>query len=374
LAEAQARLGHDVSVYFVSKFGEKAIVPDEALVEAIEFPMTIRSKHYGWSRSFARALKTRVSTFDVVHIHAIWNFPTWWAMRCAKRMAVPYIVAPQGSLETWALSRSKHLKHVYAAFFEKGLYDRASRMQALTAVEERQCRQFGIRAASEILPNGVDLTAIESASEPADLRHELGLGQGDQLIIFLGRIFPKKGLDLLAQAFGRLARERSGVTLLIAGHDSGTGYSEQVREMLAAENALERTHFLGEVSGQRKFEVLRGSDLFVLPSYSEGLPVAVLEAMAVALPVVITHQCNLPEVEEYDAGWITESKVDCIYQCLRRGLDDPQERKRRGRNAAALVKKHFTWDRIAQRSVEIYASMRKREITSVHRPSGTRQA
>ena len=357
LAEAQARLGHEVSVYFVSKPGEDAVVPDAALVDATEFPMSISSRHFGWSRSFAKAVKENVPDFDAVHIHAIWNFPTWWAMRCANRAGVPYILAPHGSLDDWALGRSRFLKRCYARIFEKPLFDNASRMQALTACEASQCKRFGIRVPAEILPNGIDLAAIDASRNRADLRSEFGLSNDEHILLFVGRIFPKKGLDLLAPAFARVVRDRPNVTLLIAGHDAGSGYLESVKQMFASAGALQKTRFLGEIKGRRKFEILRGADLFVLPSYSEGLPVAVLEAMAVGLPVIVTPACNLPEVETHNAGWIADAKTDSLSEKLQKALASLQERKQRGSNGAALVRKHFTWDTIARDSVEIYGRM-----------------
>jgi glycosyltransferase involved in cell wall biosynthesis len=357
LAEAQARLGHEISVYFVSKPGEEAVIPNAKLVDVTEFPMSISSRHYGWSRSFAKAVKRNVSRFDAVHIHAIWNFPTWWSMRCADRVGVPYIVAPQGSLEEWALGRSRFLKQLYARIFEKPLFDNASRMQALTECEAIQCGRFGVRTPTEILPNGIDLAAIEACRNRVDLRSEYGLPNDEQILLFVSRIFPKKGLDLLAPAFARVVREQPDVTLVIAGHDAGSGYLEDVKQMFAAAGALEKTRFLGEVKGSHKFEVLRGADLFVLPSHSEGLPVAVLEAMAVGLPVIVTPACNLPEVEIHKAGWVADTNVDSLSKKLQQALASAQERKQRGSNGAALVRKHFTWDTIARDSMEIYRRM-----------------
>ena len=354
LAEAQARLGQQVSVYFVEKAGEAAVVPDPTLVESRCFPMTVRSRHYGWSRPLRVALRQQISSFDVVHIHAIWNYATWSAMRQALRAGVPYLVAPQGSLEDWALGRSRRSKRLYAALFEKRLFDRAAGMQALTAAEAEQCRAYGIKAPAMILANGVDLQRIDASGEAADLRAELGLPQDERLLLFLGRLFPKKGLDVLAQGFGRLVRTREDITLLIAGHDAGTGYEQQVRAMLAACGAEQKARFLGEIRDDRKFQVLRGVDAFALTSYSEGLPIAVLEAMAAARPVIVTPGCNIPEVQEYEAGWICEPDPAACEQTLRQAFESEHELRRRGENARHLVEQRFTWPRIAESSLEIY--------------------
>lgn len=354
LAENQARLGHSVSIYFVEKPGEAAVLPDSSVVESRAFPMTVRSRHYGWSRSFRSALRQGLAWFDVVHIHAIWNYPTWAAMREAARARVPYIVAPQGSLESWALGRSRSLKRLYATLLEKPLFDRAACMQALTLAESEQCRKFGIKSPAVILANGVDLHRIDGSGEPADLRAELGLPSHERILLFLGRLFPKKGLDVLAQGFGRLIRTRDDITLLIAGHDAGTGYEQQLRTVLAACGADRKTRFLGELRGDHKFRVLRAVDAFVLTSYSEGLPIAVLEAMGAARPVIVTPGCNIPEVEQCEAGWITAPDAEACVQTLQQAFHGEHELRRRGQNARRLVEQRFTWTRIAESSLAIY--------------------
>jgi glycosyltransferase involved in cell wall biosynthesis len=357
LAEAQAKLGQQVSVYFVDKPGEAAVVPDPVLVDSRCFPMTVRSRHYGWSRPFRAALRQQTRSFDVVHIHAIWNYPTWSAMREALRAGVPYLVAPQGSLEDWALGRSRYLKGLYAALFEKPLFDRAAGIQALTAAEAEQCRAYGIKSPAMILANGVDLPRIDASGQPADLRAEFGLPQDERLLLFLGRLFPKKGLDILIAALGQLIGTRDDITLLIAGHDAGTGYEHEVRTMLAACGVVHKARFLGELHGDRKFQVLRGVDAFALTSYSEGLPIAVLEAMAAARPVIVTPGCNIPEVKEHAAGWICEPDAPACAQTLQQAFEHEQELRRRGQNARRLIEQRFTWDRIAQSSLEIYHRM-----------------
>ncbi|MEX1027726.1 MAG: glycosyltransferase [Candidatus Paceibacterota bacterium] len=354
LAEAQARLGHDVRVIFVEKYGEPPVMPDPALVRSECFPMTVRSRHFGWSRSYADAISRAVRDVDVVHIHAIWNFVTWWAMRAAHRANVPYLVAPQGSLEDWALGRSRYPKQLYAKVTEKRYFDRAAAMQVLTETEADQCARFGIRGPAKILPNGVDLSVIDRTRDAADLREEFGFAKESVLFIFLGRLFPKKGLDLLIPAFAKLADERADVGLVVAGHDAGSGYRGELEAMVMNSPAHDRIRFIGEVSGDRKFAVLRGADVFALTSYSEGLPVAVLEAMACGLPVVITPGCNIPEVSAHCAGWQVEANIGSVLEGLRAAANDAAARRRRGMNGRQLVEEKFTWPSIAEQSISIY--------------------
>ncbi len=356
LAEAQARLGHAVEVFYVEKPRAPAVLPDPGLVSSHEFRMTIPTEHIGWSRSFAKAITPAVSRVDAVHVHAIWNYPTLRTMRVAHRANVPYAVAPQGSLEAWALGRSRYLKSLYSAVAEKPYFDRATSMQALTEAEAAQCHAFGIRSPIRILPNGVDLRAIDAAAGQANLRAELGLPKETTLLLFLGRLFPKKGLDLLIPAFGQLVSADATAHLLVAGDDAGSGYRETVATLVREAGVSDRVHLLGEVQAARKWAVLRAADAFVLPSYSEGLPIAVLEAMACERPVVVTENCNLPEVRTAEAGWIVDATVESVLSGLRAATDSAHERGRRGRNGRQLVACRYTWDSIASQSLGLYSA------------------
>jgi glycosyltransferase involved in cell wall biosynthesis len=232
-------------------------------------------------------------------------------------------------------------------------------MQALTETEAEQCRAFGIRAPVRVLPNGVDIEAIDRAPRAA-LRAELSLPAHSVLFLFLGRLFPKKGLDLLVPAFGRIAADHHNVHLLLAGHDGDSGYRGTVERLVAESGATDRIRLLGELHGARKFAVLKDADAFVLPSYSEGLPVAALEAMACRLPVVLTANCNLPEVGFLEAGWTVEPTLDAVVQGLRVALRSSTERGSRGANGRRLVSERFTWSRIATDSLGLYGTTAER--------------
>jgi glycosyltransferase involved in cell wall biosynthesis len=173
-------------------------------------------------------------------------------------------------------------------------------------------------------------------------------------------LFPKKGLDLTIPAFARLVAQYPQAFLLIAGDDAGSGYRAELERLAEVNGIGSRIHFLGEVRGQRKFQILRSVDAFVLSSYSEGLPVAVLEAMACSCPVVVTRHCHINEVENRETGWLVESNVDSVLEGLGKACLSAQERRRRGRNARRLVEERYTWDRIARESIHLYRSVQAR--------------
>ena len=355
LAEEQARQGCDVSVYCVEKGGEPPVLPDASLVKGRCFELTLPLNNPGVSLQFARTANRQVREFDVVHVHAIWNFPSWWTMRAASAARVPYMVAPQGSLDPWALAQNPVGKKLYGSVTEIPLLRRVTRIQALTAKEAQQVRDFGIAAPVEIIPNGIDESLLEHvhASDPA----RFDLPEDCRTLLFLSRVHPKKGLDLLVDAMVTVREEVPEVRVVVAGGDAGSGYLETIKATCAAKGLADRFVFLGELKGEDKFRTLSAADAFVLPSYSEGLPVAVLEALGSALPVVVTDMCNLPEIGEVGAGYVVTTTAAQIADAIRRLFSLPLESRRAmGGNARSLAAR-FTWKRIAGQTIACYETM-----------------
>lgn len=357
LAEHQAAFGHEVSVFHVRKGRGLPVEPSRHGVESHCFETCVPFSNFGYSRAFRAAVVQRMAEFDILHVHAVWNYPTYRAMREAHRRGVPYVVAPQGSFDRWALGQNRWAKVVYRAVFEGPLYNRAARIQTLTEDEVRQCREFGITAKCVIIPNGVHLDGFAGPFDAEPFRESLGLPSNERILLFLGRLHPKKGLDILAEAFGRLVQERRGVTLVVAGSDEGDGYRQRVEHMFRAAGTAGKTVFLGEVKAEQKRLTFRGADAFVLPSYSEGLPVAALEAMSAGLPVVLTRECNIPEAGTAGAGYVVRCDATEVFRALRLLFADEDARKEKGLRARRLVEQMFSWDKIACRTLATYQAI-----------------
>jgi poly(glycerol-phosphate) alpha-glucosyltransferase len=355
LSEEQARQGSTVTVLFVDKNGEEAVLPRQDLVSSRCFPQTLPMNNPGISLTFARELDRRISEFDIVHIHAIWNFPTYYAMRAALRADVPYMVAPQGSLEPWALRQNYWGKRIYGSLAEIPLFQRATYLQGVSATEVEQIKTYGLHAPTVVIPNGVRLEPFDREVPPLSV--QLGLGPSRRTILYLSRLHPKKGTDILIEAFSRLSDDDRTV-LVIMGGDAGSGYAASLKQLASQHGIASRCIFRGEVKGDEKYAALLGADLFVLPSHSEGLPVAVLEAMAASRPVVITPGCNLPEVGEVDAGCIVAPDAAELAKSLQTLVSDPERATQMGRNARKLVEERFAWERIATRTLEVYREAR----------------
>jgi len=359
LAEEMARRGHDVRIFAVRKpAGTMEVQPDQALVPTRMFAMTLPMNHAGFSLDFMRAMAREAGSFDIIHIQAVRNFVTWWAMRCALRAGVPYVVAPQGSFNAWVLGRRSARNRWYDRAVELPLLNCASCIQCLSENETAEVRDAGITARIAVIPNGVNAPGM-----PADAPKKRG-GM-TRTILFLGRIHPKKGVDILISAFAGAYALIPGLRMIMAGGDGGSRYlsgcMKQAADLGMRVSATDddpsaAVLFPGEVGGAAKEKLFARADVFILPSHSEGMPVAVLEAAAHGLPLIVTRQCNLPEVESFRAGLVIRPEADDVRAAIERMFSDTNFRNKCIAGAAAMAR-GFEWPVIADKAVELYKSI-----------------
>jgi glycosyltransferase involved in cell wall biosynthesis len=335
----------------------------------------------GFSPALNAQLRASAGPGAVIHSHGLWMHPGTAARRCAGRQPCPLIVSPHGMLEPWALNRSRWKKKLAAWWFEDGNLRRADCLHALSPAEAESFRRYGLKKPIAIIPNGVDLVEDRGqGSEVGGRRSEVGgqtgeaaahcTGQegqtteagrgqpdGRRVVLFLSRLHPKKGLANLLQAWRRVARDFPDWCLVIAG--AGEPAYEQELQALGKQNGLEPSViFAGPLYGGDKQRVLAGADVFVLPSFSEGFSMAILEAAAAGLPVLLTPECNFSELAKAGAAVAVSAQAPAIESGLRRLLElSDEQRQAMGLKAIELVRQSYTWPAIADRMHRVYEWM-----------------
>jgi glycosyltransferase involved in cell wall biosynthesis len=367
LCQELARRGERVSIYSTNMDGPGELdVPLTRSVwtngvEVRYFPVQA-PRSYAMSWPFARALRRAIPEQDIVHIHSLYVFPSTVAAYYCRRSAVPYLVRPHGSLDPYLFRRHRGRKWVYERLIEWRNLNRAAAIHYTAQEEEALVRPLGLRARGVIVPPGVHADRYAEGPSRAAFDEAWPETRGRRVILYLGRLNFKKGLDLLARAFGQLVRQREDVHLLLAGPDN-EGYGATVRRWLEAEGVLQRCTFAGMLVGSRKLAALRNADVFALPSYTENFGVAVVEAMACGLPVVISNRVNIwREVAEAGAGIVVDCDAEEVRRALAALLDDPAGRQGMGKRARRLVRERFSWEAAGDRMVEAY-----RQILTEHR-------
>ncbi len=361
LTEALVEKGVEVSLFAPVRRGGEAEIARPKGVNLQLFREGFLARWWsGYSPGLARAVAQEVGKFDLVHIHELWSHPHLAAYRAARKAKKPYVVTVHGELEPWAINHKALKKKVYSALIQRRILQKAAALHAITAEEVKHIRAFGVDNEVFMTPNGINPQEFQLLPARRELERLYPQLVGKQVVLFLGRLHPKKGLDILARAFGKVARERDDLCLLVVGPDS-EGYRAEVAKILEAEGALGKVVFAGMLTGREKLAALGGADVFVLPSYSEGFSIAILEAMACGLPVVITRQCHFPEVAAAGAGLIIEPEVGELAAALEKLLREPQLRQEMGSNGRRLVNEKFTWAKIAGQMIWLYKEALKRQ-------------
>lgn len=224
--------------------------------------------------------------------------------------------------------------------FEDRNFEAVRLWRALTNQEADQIRRQGIKAPIVVAPNGIRLKPFDNVVPPLQTKER-------RRILFLGRLHPRKGIPLLLQAWAQLREKHKDWEVVIAGPDE-EGHLGELKAIVARLGLKESVSFPGAVTGSEKVLLIKSADLFALTSYSEGFPVAVLEAMACRVPVLLTDSCNFPELAAHGGGWESAAEPPRVLANLGAALTaSDEERAQRGEIGRKLVEKRYTWPAIA---------------------------
>ncbi len=298
---------------------------------------------------YSPQMKAIVQSFgpDLVHTHGLFYYTSIVAVSLNKSRRIPYLVSPHGMLDPWALANGRLKKKLGMVLFEKRHLHNASCIHSLGYGETKAMRSLGLKKPICQIPNGVTIKDPMIHASVTSSRH--GFAKDKRVLLFLGRIHPKKGLQSLISAWGKIpANERKEWILVIAGWDQG-GHEEVLkkhRKCLGPNSGIE---FIGPQFGINKDSTLQCADAFILPSLSEGLPMTVLEAWANKLPVLMTAQCNLPEGFVANAALeVFANEIDIEKKLRVLFTMSEADRARMGQRGFDLVKSKFSWEIIAR--------------------------
>jgi poly(glycerol-phosphate) alpha-glucosyltransferase len=293
----------------------------------------------------------------ILHMHGMWTYVSRVAGALRDLWRCPLVLSPHGSLELYALAMSSVKKMLAMRLYEQRNVMTASLLSALSNQEQESIRAFGYAGRIAIIPNGVMRAVQCSEGEIADFRIRHSIAPGMRVVLFLSRIARKKNLPLLLGTFARNLKLRPDWVLLIAGSDED-GHLREVRELVRELGIEASVRMIGSVSGKEKACAFTSAAVFALPSHSEGLPIAVLEAMEYGKPVLVTDGWALPVTTLSNFGWRVPGKEDTYGVALLDAMNrSDDELKSMGCAGRALVRENFEWDSIARQATSLYASV-----------------
>jgi glycosyltransferase involved in cell wall biosynthesis len=291
---------------------------------------------------------------DVAHLHAIWMHTSVIIRRWSRRHRRPYLTSLNGMLEPWALRNARWKKSVCGVLYEHACLAKAACIHVCSENELASARGFGLKNPIAVIPNGVVLPpAVNRPTADARLS-----ANGRSVLLYLGRIHPKKGLVNLLRAWACLRGRSFGPlndwSLSIAGWDQG-GHQAELQSLAVQLGIGDDVRFVGPQFGDGKVAALQSADAFVLPSFSEGLPMAVLEAWSYCKPVLMTPQCNLAEGFEAGAAVSAEPTTSGLAEGLAQVMSATREQRTgMGSLGRKLVEAKYAWPKVAQDMRMVY--------------------
>jgi len=298
-----------------------------------------------------RSLRSAIGECDVCHVHGLWLPHTLAARRVARNLRKPVVSSVHGMLEKWELANKGWKKRIYSRLLERSSLAGSACLRALSHREAEDYRRYGLRNPVAVVPNGIRPLRRTSPdllfTRFPGLRHK-------PLVLYLSRVHYKKGILSLVRAWEAVARTHKDAHLLVAGPDC-EGTLPRARNIAQQANLDASVTFAGTISGELKRSALSAARYFCLPSYSEGFSVAVLEALAIGLPVIVTPACNIDEVAACGAGLVASNEPDALAASIAKCLDlGESEWQTMSAQALKLARSRYDWGAIAQNMRAVY--------------------
>lgn len=373
LAEGLVRKGHHVTVFATtSNLDESLDVPlnQPLKVDGVEvwyFQPDARAKRWlpsisSLSRSvgfhYCPAMGSHLTRLapeaDLIHTHIPFVYPTYAAARAARQFHKPLFYHQRGAFDPDNLRFRSLKKRLCITLIERPILRQATTLIALTEAEVASYRSLEVDTACRIVPNGIRV--MDYRTEPLYTFESQCLQriQPDSVVIlFLGRLHPRKGADKLLQAFLTIHTRLPPALLVMAGPDE-SGLEARFRKAVGEAGASARVVFPGMVSGHTKLDLLARADIFCLPAIGEGFSMAVLEALASATPVLISPGCHFPEVEAVGAGKVVSPNTQALAQALIDLTSDEDALRAMGHRGLEFVARRYNWDGIIEELLDVY--------------------
>lgn len=276
---------------------------------------------------------------DLIHINGIWSPQNWGFQKASQMLGIEVVLSPHGMLEPWILADNPWKKKLGLFLYQRKAIQRAAHIHATAQMEADNIKALGFSNPITIIPNGIDLSEVK----------KIKTHYGTKKIVFLSRIHPKKGIELLLEAWRNL--DTSGWTLEIAGN----GEDSYIASLKQSAMDLVNVSFVGPQYGEAKWDFLRSADVMVLPTYSENFGIAAAEALAVGVPVITTIGTPWEDLESFECGWWITLSVANLETTLLKVFQTPtRELEIMGRNGRKLIAAKYDIKAVAKSIISLY--------------------
>jgi len=353
-ATEAVRQGHEVAILSPMSAQDKLYPAPEGVrvITCLRTPIISRI-YREFSRDLLTYLRKHIHEYDIIHVHGIWHFGSLAPFLIRRRG--PVVITIHGLLDRWAIRHSAWKKKLVSLLFQKRLLEKAALVQVNNRDEEEDVIRYLGHTPDRmaIIPNGMRMSDYDPLPPEGGFIKHFSIPPGYRILLFMGRLNIKKGLDLLLPAFRLYHQKHPDTKLVLAGPDDG--YESEAARYIS-ENGLENAVVrVGMLTGPLKKMALADADVFVLPTYSEGFSIAVLEAMASRLPVVVSDRTGFGDyTRRYNAAAVTALTVESLAASLEKTLTDAAFRREIADNAYRMVAENFDIRVVAGRLLSEY--------------------
>ncbi|GGF31842.1 glycosyltransferase [Echinicola rosea] len=333
---AQTLRGLDVKI--VTKPSENLYLTEED--QRVVFSNNIKSK--------LKSLINENAGQFLFHGHGLWQSPIHFMASLANKNQISYVISPRGMLEPWAYSNGIWKKKIAMALYQRSDLANAACIHATAKMEAENIRKLGFTNPIAVIPNGIDVAEFP--------KKDWSVKKERRTLLFLSRIHPKKGIELLIQAWEQLPLEvRYEWKVEIAGNGEET-YISELKNLIVQKKLQDEIKIIGPQFGEEKIKSYHRADLFILPTYSENFGIVVAEALACGVPVVTTKGAPWEELEKHGAGWWIDVGVKPIVNCLKNALlMDNRQLCEMGQKGRKLIQEHYSIEKTASQMIEVYS-------------------
>ncbi len=358
LSRGLVERGHEVEVFTTDMDAWERLEPAppaQQMIDGVEvsyFPVRF-GKRFHRSPDMSSALQDRVAEFDLVHLHGMFTWPCYAAARKALLAGVPYVLSPRGMLvHDLIRRRGSSRKKLWIRAVDRKTIENAELIHNTSELEDWELRKFNFDIPhTATIPNGVELDSFDG--DWALISPEIcELAKREDVVLFMGRLNWKKGLDRLVEAIAELGKGH----LVIAGTDDG--YESALRKKIVQLGLENQVTLLGQVSGRNKQALLESARMLVLPSFNENFGNVVLEAMAAGIPSVVTVDVGASDlVESVECGFVVDGDVGQLADAIDELLEDGELCELMGAAGYRAAEERFSWTSIAKRFEALYTEI-----------------
>lgn len=355
LCQAEQRLGIDVTVFTTTAAGRESLSPavehpaEYEGLPVFRFPLGLAGRFFR-APKLAKAITRRACDFDLVHIHCLWNFTEWSAAHACRAAGIPYVISTRGMLLGRARRHRSWRKKIFYPIVESHILQRAKFLHVTSAEEVAAIRRLGIQRRVLELPNGVDVPG-DLTRYRGQFRRQYAIDDDCPIVAWMGRIHRIKRLDLLAVAFAKAQSVVPRMKLVLAGPDE-RGYRAEVAPLF--KDSGDAVIWTGELGSAEMLKLLADANLLVACSSVESFGMSIVEAMAAAVPVVVTQTCPWPQIERENCGHWVQHDADSIAKGILDLVTDLPRARAMGDSARRFVMENYAWDSVAQDMIAAY--------------------